>query len=86
MGKNSENGQSEADPDAGSPENMTVLLDTLEHTKIDLGNVMRRFLRGEITDNKYRCFVYGINSLIKLLAQEKMLQLEERIRKIEERK
>ncbi|MEW5815411.1 MAG: hypothetical protein AB1798_08480 [Spirochaetota bacterium] len=69
---------------AGKAKNMTLLLDSLENTRADLADTMRRFLQGEITDNKYRCLIYGFNSLVKLLTHLKVGELERRIKALED--
>ena len=64
-------------------ESIELSLDTLERTRIDLAEVTKAYMAGEIADTPFRAFVYACNSITKLLVHAKAKELETRIKALE---
>lgn len=78
-----EKSEREAEAGGGSAETIALSLDTLEHTREDLASMTQRYLDGKVSDMRYRAFVYGCNSITKLLVHAKTRELEARIVQLE---
>lgn len=64
-------------------DDIDLSFESLEKTRADLTKLTIAFLNMEIPEHTYRAAVYGVNSITKLLAAEKMKALEDRIHELE---